>query len=310
MNDNTLIKTIVDTYLSHLDEFDHESKVRHFLYRAYGATGREDVKELFLARSRTYTFSRENILTKYEDSFDDLVSGVIKRTEGEKVQKVNDKKKFEQWLLHPRLRVLSEVLVTVFYLNIFELREPSSIHLPKIDELKKELLSSRDFITFAVVSAVNIVYFAKNLKIFDCEESFLEIFRDVFARNMKSNELFTNYIYGLTHIIIGESEYYTKHIDVSKYEWILNELMSHSEEIYTQLTLDINVEVAICMRMLGVAENMYISNVRKWIGNNFDEKCGFVSRGPEGTIFRSEHVNSIVLILLNFDKIQFKKSSD
>ena len=297
---------IIDTYTIRLTELEPH-KQRHFLYRALKIDNRKKLREQFKKIKENTKKEKRKIINYLKNSLK-LEKENLKNLVNYKIKKINDKKKLEQWKKYISVYTYHSILWSLYYIKTLRIKFPSFFK----EKLKKRgakqidiILSNPLFIKFAVVSAVNCIYHSKNLLNFDKEKQFLDLFRKIFKNENKKWDdlLFTNYIYGLTHIIIGASKFYTN--KVSGKNWILREFKKYEKEIYEKLTLDINIEVALCYKLCSFKENEFVNKIKKRLIKNFDIKDGYIKREKDNDFSFAEHTNAIALLLLNFDKIKF-----
>lgn len=296
--------SIVKTYTERLNELS-EGKARHFLYRAYKATGRPEIKELLLKKSVPYTKSSQ-IVNDYLSNYNNFLDRRVEHLNVKKAAKINDEKKIVQLKKHVRLSAYVSLLFQMYYLKFLEIETGVPDNIPDLDAIKAELLDHPDFIKYASTYATNIVYLSKNLGLFDIENEYLEQFNNIFKpKNILNSEVvFTNYAYGLTHAIIGASNFYVQKVDASKYQWCLDAFDIYSEAIYDTLTLDINAEVALCYKFLNVRENDYIQKVTQQLLNAFDSRDGYIHRETRNSFNFAEHTNAVALLLFNFENLK------
>jgi len=302
MQADKIVKKIIKTYVGRLDELSFP-KARHFLYRAFKATNKQDLYRLLVKKCLPETEKRKQKITDcYLNDYDSFLKERQKGIENYKAVKINDQKKKEEWLRHISLPVLSaSVLRELHYARIFGLgggvfEEVSEFVKEK--GILDELLESPDFIKYAATCATNIVYFGRNLGLFDIEKEFIKVFKKAFDKKefIKDNVVFTNFVYGLTHIIIGDSAFYQKPLDKDKYFWVFKDFKKYGKDIFSRLSLDINVEVALCLRFFG-RENGFVKRVVERLIRNFDKEKGYIQREKRNSFSFAEHTNAVALLL-------------
>lgn len=302
MSNQSITDTIITTYLSALTEFS-PSKKRHFLYRAYVATSREDLGVLLKEVAISLSHTEKELIRMYNDAYEKLLERRQAELSSYSIRKPNDKKKLEQWQKHISLYIFHGLVWALYYLRTLSISDTPPFTID-VKSIENELFSDVQFIRYATVSAVNIVFLSRNIGLFNIEEQFSTKFQKIFEDSPhKDIVTFTNYIYGLTHIIIGDSNFYTQDILREKYGWVKNALDLYQEQIFDQLSLDINTEVALCYRMFGIENNEYIQKVSQRLLANFYD--GYIHRETDNSMNFAEHTNAIALLLFNFDRIKF-----
>jgi len=307
MTEKEIIDSIIKTYVQRLDELK-DIKQRHFLYRAFVSTGRPELQELLRKKMSDMTRDQaERVIDKYNHNHEKFVAVQGVAASKYRAKKINDQKKKEQWEKHPLIFAYHTVLWPLYYVRKLELNLPLENPI-KLAEVQAELLNNPDFTKYAVVSATNTVYVSRNLGLFDIEPQFVELFKKTFKSDeiLADDVVFTNYIYGLTHIIIGDSEFYERGVDAQKYAWAKEQFVQYQDEIYKRLTLDINEEVALCLRFLGESnDNEFVQKVKKRLIKVFDVKEGYIQREIRSNFDFAEHTNAVALVLFNFDNLNF-----
>ena len=296
MDVNSIEQIVINTYIDRIHELPLE-KGRHFLHRAWLASKRRDLRKRLESEFRTFSEQRYlNYLSDFKNGFKESLKNETNNIHNLPVRKINEEKRNEQWLKHIELKVFSHLLTELYYYTFYNpgYREKS------IDAKKYllELLKSEDYCKYATVSACDIVYYSKNKLGLDFEEDFIALFRKIFLQSIENQELFFNYIYGLTHIIIGATDFYLKGIKKQSYSWVLQELNKYQNRIYDDLTLDINVEVALCYKILGV-KSEFVGKVVNRAMRGFNKRIGYIKREGESSFEFAEHQNAVSLLLID-----------
>lgn len=214
MEKELISQSIIKTYLKRIDELS-PGVARHFLYRASQITSLPKLNKL-LDESKKFTSNNRCRLKTYISDPTAIEKEHNDRLQNYKVKKVNDGKKLEQWKKHLPIYSYHSIIWCLFYLRIFNISYPKSWHLKikkRSIEIINILLDSPIFIKFSTVSAINIIFLSKNCGLANKEKEFVQIFKKLFADRKEIKDdliVFTNYIYGLTHIVIGASDFYKK----------------------------------------------------------------------------------------------------
>lgn len=139
------------------------------------------------------------------------------------------------------------------------------IHLNKIRNIIKDnlvLLSTciiedkYDFKTNAATKYINSLFFIKNLTgTFAClkdvvtDDIYTDIIHDYIELYNKRPDVTT--IYGITHILIGSSHFYTKRPD-NIYKPLIDILYSVAiSDLFNTLTFDLQMEILLCCKLFG-----------------------------------------------------------
>lgn len=292
-----ITEKIIETYLSRLGELS-SPKARHFLWRAYKATGREDILDLLQLRAVPYTERRSAVVDEYLHHYNELIVGHLLGGPHTTDSKPNDAKKNEVIRAHEDVCRYGSFLWSFYYQKALGIIEEIEVEVPEMKKIQEEIFKSPDLLRYAVVLVANVIYLSKGFGIFDREDDYVKFFQEIYADLDTSNIVdFTNYAYGLTHIVIGSSLFYTKDVDVEKYQWVIEAFDKYSDEIFEKLSLDINTEVAYCYKLMGVKNNDYIEKVIKRLEANFNTKDGYIHREGKNSFNFAEHTNAVALLL-------------
>jgi hypothetical protein len=162
-------------------------------------------------------------------------------------------------------------------------------------------------------SPPRILYYGKSIGLID-EEKFKKIEDDFFLAkkfhfpesNLKSPKKFDNYIYFLTHIILGKINFYTSKIlnPDERMEEILQFFEDNAERIIRECAWDKIAEVGVCLKYTGKPTEIYKKAIRGILnkrgiigwGGPFKHKMK-ISRNEE--INKKEHSNILAVLLFS-----------
>ncbi|MGI5827940.1 MAG: DUF3541 domain-containing protein [Patescibacteria group bacterium] len=297
-------ESIIKTYTTKINELPKD-KGRHFLYRAWLATGKEDLKKQLFELAYDYTKEKG---IKEINSFLEDPKNYFQKKQGEveryKSRKINDTQKRQQWLRRIDLYSYHCLIWYMYYMNVFGVLK-KQMRQELFSAYPEKVLTDSRFVLYATVSATNTAYLSKQFNIADIIDDYLNLFTEIFNNKLLADdEIFNNYVYGLTHIIIGDSNFYQQQVQRAKYRWVGEAFNRLTDDIFTRLSLDINVEVALCMKMLGMENRAYIESVNKRVEDNFSLSKGYILREENNSFEFAEHTNAVTLLLFNFRKLQ------
>ena len=299
---NNIVDTIIRTYVDRRSELP-ENKQRHFLYRAVKATGREDLSDIFLHELKPYTLKQDGAaVSAYVADQAAYLTAASKDIIKYEPRKQNDAAKKEQWLAVPSLYANHSLVWSLYYLKVFNV---STLPIKlDVEEIWQTLLANPNFLKYAPVCAINLIYHLRNLGFGDRTKELGDLFRTVFANTDPNDPVtYINYVYGLTHIVIGESNFYISTVDQAKLLWIREIFEQQQDPIYDRLTLDINAEVALCLLMLCSDAKQYIAQVEQRLVDNFVAKDGYIHREEKSTFQFAEHTNAVAILLFRFNSL-------
>ena len=162
------------------------------------------------------------------------------------------------------------------------------------------------------VHVVNFAYHGLELNfvdqntIMDMEDQIADMIKTEFDKPIKEMDAldFNNYIYALTHIIIGASGYYYRKLPHYKqrYGWIID-IFDKNEKRIMETSDDLTAEMGIIYVLCGLETraNVY----RKEILNRIDKDKGIIiSENTDGDINLCEHTNALAMMTLHGLKFQ------
>lgn len=183
--------------------------------------------------------------------------------------------------------------------------ESSQILRPALDVLTKidfrPFLFNPDVILYNSAKAINSIYYLKRLGISDFEEEFLKICRNLFDSVPSTPSVeFNNKVYGLTHLIIADSDFYLHPVSYEKHRWIFDFFENHASEIFDLDSPDIISEIAICFKLADRPDHPLVSRVQSYLLKKIDQKEKILFRKEPASIDLLEHRNIVAyLALLN-----------
>ncbi|EKE69230.1 DUF3541 domain-containing protein [Gallaecimonas xiamenensis] len=154
----------------------------------------------------------------------------------------------------------------------------------------------------------NHVWWLHQLGIVDLRQDFVKAFKATYP-NDKDGELsdqqFENKVYGMTHIVFADSEYYQRHLDPKEYRWITDYLTRHMDEILERTKPDVYAEVGIVFELLGLKDSPTLAQAKGAVLAAIDPEHKVVlSEQGNPDLALGEHRNVLAWMLLNWpDKL-------
>lgn len=150
---------------------------------------------------------------------------------------------------------------------------------------------------------VNQVHYLECLGILTLKKQFIERLQQLFFQQKeKSLDDFKNKLYGLTHLIIVDSDYYQHFALQKKNKWILDYFEKNIERIIEKTTPDIVGEVGLCFKLCRVNNLRTLTKIQQYLISAFDQKRGYIPQkrniSDEKNFQASEHRNIIALMFL------------
>lgn len=154
------------------------------------------------------------------------------------------------------------------------------------------------------VQSITVFYYMSSLKLIDPnlleekEKIFLDAFKKEYEGRLEDDAIFNNYLYALTHVLIGESWFYENKLPnyKGKYDWIIQFFKENRERILETATPDIIIEIGVVMLICNeiTEAEKYKKYTRKKIGPKGYIEPLDSTKGPE----ESEHTNILAIMLL------------
>lgn len=314
-SDSILADKIKNVYLGILDSMTM-IKQQHFLSRlskSYGNKWKSKIREL----GKELSTGVVDIFTSYKNGeIEGSVDAFIKMRNANNAN-VESKKKGNQWVFDNReeVEVFLSYLEVLMKFNIvcrlkcedyFDPKDLAEIRKWLIENWESKIdwvIENSEVFTLIPVQSINIFYYMSSLKLTDPnivsqrEIQFLESLRNEYEGKLEDDVMFNNYLYALTHIIIGESWFYEYKLPLykEKYDWIIDFLKKNKERIFEAVP-DIVIEIGVVMLICNeISEaKIYKKYTRNKIGkSNYIEPLD-VTKGPE----ESEHTNILAIMLL------------
>ena len=313
-NDALIADRIKDIYLEVIDDMSI-TKQQHFLSRlskAYGYKWKTKIRELGKQlsvdmldifekrRNGNYKGAIENFIALRNDSNANMKS----KAEG------------NQWVLDNK-ETVGKILGYLEVLENFNI----ICRLRCEDYLKEDIEDIRNWLignwedqidriiedpkifSMIPVQAITVFYYMSSLKIIDPnvladkEKIFLDSFRKEYEGKLDDEIVFNNYLYALTHIIIGESWFYEFKLPTykQKYGWLIKFIKENRERILEcipDIVIEVGVVLLLCNEMTEV--NKYKKYTRNQIGSG-----GYILPiDPTKGIIEAEHTNILAILIL------------
>ncbi|WP_295893315.1 DUF3541 domain-containing protein [uncultured Vibrio sp.] len=183
------------------------------------------------------------------------------------------------------------------------------------DKKLREILNRYDFETYVTnpemirawaAQLANQVYWLRQLQEQDVVESFTKTFQSTYPDAQDktlSPQQFGNKIYGMTHIIFADSQYYQKPVSEQTHQWIYDYFREHIDTILLRAKEDIIAEVGIAFLLAGLENDPVVEKTRLAIQNSIDIEKGMIpSIKGDFDLTYGEHRNVLAIMLLDWQK--------
>lgn len=313
-NKGVLPKELTDKYLATANRIrsnydSHYVKLsgsaqNHYAVRMYRLTG----EAYYAQQSGTEVYQITDKLNFYQknlqsetwrnDQAQSLIDALPNTRRGklrQKALKGTDDKRFALYLVY-KMAKLSE----------YGLKHPG--HEEFVAYLKQvglhDLLMSADFIHAYAAQVANYVYWLKYTDVVDWTADLKPAFENAYP-DAKDDELskneFNNKLYGLTHIILADSNYYQKSVSATAHAWILDYFAMRQDRIVEKSKEDIQAEIGLCFLLASMDEHVTLNAMKKVIYDAVHpDKNMVLSISGSDNLSLGEHRNVLAYALLNW----------
>ncbi|EMF7365688.1 DUF3541 domain-containing protein [Vibrio vulnificus] len=186
----------------------------------------------------------------------------------------------------------------------------------KQDARLREVIRRYDFKKYATnpemieawaAQLANQVYWLKQLGEQDVVQAFIDAFRQTYpdAKDKQLNgQQYGNKLYGMTHIIFADSEYYQHQVDEKQHQWIFDYFREHIDTILIRAKEDIIAEVGISFLLAGLEDDPVVEKTRQAIQASIDPERGMIpSVSGDFELESGEHRNVLAIMLLDWQRV-------
>lgn len=305
---------IRDVYLNRMSELS-DMKKQHFLSRlskVYGNHWDIQINEI------AYSLAKE-----VEDLFEEYSNGEYQRAIDNFIElrtkdaaKLDSKDRGNEWIKsnEERTKKFLAYLELLTKTNIvMRLKSEYSFNVKKLKEIRNWLMQNWDEqIDFVIenpesfrmipVQAINVFYYMESLKwinsdyVNEREEKFIKSLRKSYEGTLSDPIEFNNYLYALTHIIIGKSWFYEYKLPTyrGKYGWIIDFFFTHENRLMKECIEDIVIEIGVVLHICN--ETSRTINYKKYTINKLN-RDGIIPN-EEDSLSVGEHSNILAIMLL------------
>ncbi|ENM5905582.1 DUF3541 domain-containing protein [Vibrio mimicus] len=186
----------------------------------------------------------------------------------------------------------------------------------KEDEKLRQVLRRYDFTPYATDTGMieawaaqlaNQVYWLRQLGEQDVVEPFIQAFKQTYPdqRDAELNaQQYGNKLYGMTHIIFADSEYYQHLVSEKQHQWIYDYFRANIETILQRAKPDIVAEVGISFLLAGLEDDPVVLKTRQFIQAAVDKEQGMIpSTSGDFDLALGEHRNVLAIMLLDWRSV-------
>lgn len=153
----------------------------------------------------------------------------------------------------------------------------------------------------------NQVYWLRQLGEQDVVDKFIAAFKQAYPDSedkQLSNQQYGNKLYGMTHIIFGDSEYYQHLVSEKQHQWIYDYFRRNIDTILVRAKEDVIAEVGITFLLAGLEDDPVVEKTRSAIQKAIDTNKGMIpSVSGDFDISYGEHRNVLAIMLLDWQQV-------
>ncbi|MFA0012516.1 DUF3541 domain-containing protein [Vibrio lentus] len=168
-------------------------------------------------------------------------------------------------------------------------------------------VTNEDMIKAWAAQLANQVYWLRQLGEQDVVEEFVDTFKKAYPDDKDkklSSQQYGNKIYGMTHVIFGDSEYYQHQVSEQEHQWIYDYFRENIDTILLRAKEDVIAEVGLTFLLAGLEDDPVVEKTRLAIQASIDEKYGMIpSITGDFDLEYGEHRNVLAIMLLDWQQV-------
>ena len=259
--------------------------------------------------ARIYRISGDSVHLNYNLRDLELMTGRV-----EKLLQVAQ----QRWSSSPRAKLRRESLAIapdfLYYLNSLGILRRAAeyrVCAPQFEQLKAHVLShdyTHYFSNPLMIQAwaaqlANVAGWVKLLGGDDYSDEFTHAMQQVYPHgqdHLLGVQQYQNKLYGLTHIILANSEYYQRTIKRSDFAWIFDYFDDHIDTIVARASVDVIAEVGIAYLLAEEFDHPALEKTKRSIAQQYDATYQMIpSHTGEFNIASGSHRNILSIMLLS-----------
>ncbi|MGI9888246.1 DUF3541 domain-containing protein [Vibrio chagasii] len=168
-------------------------------------------------------------------------------------------------------------------------------------------VTNEDMVKAWAAQLANQVYWLRQLGEQDVVDEFVETFKKAYPDDKDkklSSQQFGNKIYGMTHVIFGDSEYYQHKVSEQEHQWIYDYFRENIDTILLRAKEDVIAEVGLTFLLAGLEDDPVVEKTRLAIQSSIDKKRGMIpSITGDFDLEYGEHRNVLAIMLLDWQQV-------
>ena len=168
-------------------------------------------------------------------------------------------------------------------------------------------VTNEDMVKAWAAQLANQVYWLRQLGEQDVVDEFVDTFKKAYPDDKDkklSSQQFGNKIYGMTHVIFGDSEYYQHQVSEQEHQWIYDYFRENIDTILLRAKEDVIAEVGLTFLLAGLEDDPVVEKTRLAIQSSIDKKRGMIpSITGDFDLEYGEHRNVLAIMLLDWQQV-------
>ncbi|MCX2758084.1 DUF3541 domain-containing protein [Vibrio sp. Sgm 22] len=168
-------------------------------------------------------------------------------------------------------------------------------------------VTNEDMVKAWAAQLANQVYWLRQLGEQDVVDEFVDTFKKAYPDDddkKLSSQQYGNKIYGMTHVIFGDSEYYQHQVSEQDHQWIYDYFRENIDTILLRAKEDVIAEVGLTFLLAGLEDDPVVEKTRFAIQDSIDETQGMIpSITGDFDLEYGEHRNVLAIMLLDWQQV-------
>ncbi|MEZ9565208.1 DUF3541 domain-containing protein [Vibrio artabrorum] len=168
-------------------------------------------------------------------------------------------------------------------------------------------VTNEDMVKAWAAQLANQVYWLRQLGEQDVVDQFVDTFKKVYPDEQDkklSSQQYGNKLYGMTHIIFGDSEYYQHPVSEQEHQWIYDYFRDNIDTILLRAKEDVIAEVGLTFLLADQKDDPVVEKTRLAIQAAIDKKHGMIpSTTGDFNLKLGEHRNVLAIMLLDWQQV-------
>ncbi|TKF07912.1 DUF3541 domain-containing protein [Vibrio kanaloae] len=168
-------------------------------------------------------------------------------------------------------------------------------------------VTNEDMVKAWAAQLANQVYWLRQLGEQDVVDKFVDTFKKAYPDDKDkklSSQQYGSKIYGMTHVIFGDSEYYQHKVSEQEHQWIYDYFRENIDTILLRAKEDVIAEVGLTFLLADLEGDPVVEKTRLAIQASINKKHGMIpSITGDFDLEYGEHRNVLAIMLLDWQQV-------